>query len=118
MYGTSCTLTAKEWNVAASGTMAHSFVQAFDSEYEAFKAYAENYPNDCTLLIDTYDTLNSGIKNAIKVFNEVLVPNGYRPKAVRLDSGDLSYLSKKIRRQGRGQGILVGITTGKLVELE
>ena len=77
--------------------MAHSFVQAFDSEYEAFKAYAENYPNDCTLLIDTYDTLNSGIKNAIKVFNEVLIPNGYRPKAVRLDSGDLSYLSKKIR---------------------
>lgn len=95
--GTSCTLTAKEWNVPASGTMAHSFVQAFDSEYEAFKAYAENYPNDCTLLIDTYDTLNSGIKNAIKVFNEVIVPNGYRPKAVRLDSGDLSYLSKKIR---------------------
>ncbi len=80
-----------------AGTMAHSFIQAFDSEYEAFKAYAENYPNDCTLLIDTYDTLNSGIKNAIKVFNEVLVPNGYRPKAVRLDSGDLSYLSKKIR---------------------
>ena len=77
--------------------MAHSFIQAFDSEYEAFKAYAENYPNDCTLLIDTYDTINSGIKNAIKVFNEVLVPNGYRPKAVRLDSGDLSYLSKKIR---------------------
>ena len=95
--GTSCTLTAKEWNIPASGTMAHSFVQAFDSEYEAFKAYAENYPNDCTLLIDTYDTLNSGIKNAIKVFNEILVPNGYRPKAVRLDSGDLSYLSKKIR---------------------
>ncbi len=95
--GTSCVLTAKEWNIPASGTMAHSFIQAFDSEYEAFKAYAENYPNDCTLLIDTYDTLNSGIKNAIKVFNEVLVPNGYRPKAVRLDSGDLSYLSKKIR---------------------
>ncbi len=77
--------------------MAHSFIQAFDSEYEAFKTYAETYPNDCTLLIDTYDTLNSGIINAIKVFNEVLVPNGYRPKAVRLDSGDLSYLSKKIR---------------------
>ena len=78
--------------------MAHSFIQAFDSEYEAFKAYAEKYPNDCTLLIDTYDTLNSGIKNAIKVFNEVLIPNGYRPKAVRLDSGDLSYLSKQIRK--------------------
>lgn len=93
--GTSCTLTAKEFNVSASGTMAHSFIQAFDSEYEAFKVYAENYPDDCTLLIDTYDTLNSGIQNAIKVFNEVLVPNGYRPKAVRLDSGDLSYLSKK-----------------------
>ena len=97
MFGTSCTLTAKEFDVPASGTMAHSFIQAFDSEYEAFKTYAQNYPNDCTLLIDTYDTLNSGIKNAIKVFNEVLVPNGYRPKAVRLDSGDLSYLSKKIR---------------------
>ena len=96
--GTSCTLTAKEFNVSASGTMAHSFIQAFDSEYEAFKVYAENYPDDCTLLIDTYDTLNSGIQNAIKVFNEVLVPNGYRPKAVRLDSGDLSYLSKKIRK--------------------
>lgn len=95
--GTSCVLTAKEWNTPASGTMAHSFIQAFDSEYEAFKAYAETYPYDCTLLIDTYDTLNSGIQNAIKVFNEVLVPNGYRPKAVRLDSGDLSYLSKKIR---------------------
>ena len=96
-YGTSCVLTAKEWNTPASGTMAHSFIQSFDSEYEAFKAYAENYPGDCTLLIDTYDTLNSGIVNAIKVFNEVLVPKGYRPKAVRLDSGDLSYLSKKIR---------------------
>ena len=95
--GTSCVLTAKDWNTPASGTMAHSFIQAFDSEYEAFKAYAETYPNDCTLLIDTYDTLNSGIINAIKVFDEVLVPKGYRPKAVRIDSGDLSYLSKKLR---------------------
>ena len=74
--GTSCVLTSKNWNVPASGTMAHSFIQSFDTEYEAFKAYAENYPNDCTLLIDTYDTLNSGIINAIKVFNDVLVPNG------------------------------------------
>jgi len=95
--GTSCTLTAKEFNVPALGTMAHSFIQSFDSEYEAFKAYAECYPNDCTLLIDTYDTINSGLKNAIKVFNEVLVPNGYRPKGVRLDSGDLAYLSKQVR---------------------
>ena len=96
--GTSCTLTAKEFNVPALGTMAHSFIQSFDSEYEAFKAYAECYPNDCTLLIDTYDTINSGIVNAIKVFNEVLVPNGYRPKGVRLDSGDLAYLSKQVRK--------------------
>lgn len=95
--GTSCTLTAKIFNVPALGTMAHSFVQSFDSEYEAFKAYAITYPDDCTLLIDTYDTLNSGIVNAIKVFNDVLVPNGYRPKGVRLDSGDLAYLSKKVR---------------------
>lgn len=78
--------------------MAHSFIQSFNSEYEAFKAYAEIYPDDCTLLIDTYDTLNSGILNAIKVFNEIVVPNGFRPKAVRLDSGDLAYLSKKIRK--------------------
>ena len=95
--GTSCTLTAQKYNVPASGTMAHSFIQSFDSEYEAFKVYAENYPDDCTLLIDTYDSLGSGINNAIKVFDEVLTPMGYRPKAVRIDSGDLSYLSKKLR---------------------
>ncbi len=95
--GTSCVYTAYKYNVPTSGTMAHSFIQSFNSEYEAFKAYAENYPDDCTLLIDTYDTLNSGILNAIKIFNEVLVPKGYRPKAVRIDSGDLAYLSKKVR---------------------
>lgn len=97
VYGTSCVYTAYKYNVPTSGTMAHSFVQSFDSEYEAFKAYAESYPDDCTLLIDTYDSLGSGINNAIKVFNEVLVPKGFRPKAVRIDSGDLAYLSKKIR---------------------
>lgn len=96
--GTSCTLTAKLFNVPALGTMAHSFVQSFNSEYEAFKAYAEVYPDDCTLLIDTYDTLNSGIVNAIKVFNDILVPMGFRPKGVRLDSGDLAYLSKEVRK--------------------
>jgi len=95
--GTSCVYTSYKYNVPTSGTMAHSFVQSFDSEYEAFKAYAECYPDDCTLLIDTYDALNSGIQNAIKVFNEVLVPKGFRPKAVRIDSGDLAYVSKKIR---------------------
>jgi putative nicotinate phosphoribosyltransferase len=96
--GTSCTLSAKEFNVPASGTMAHSWIQSFDSEYEAFEAYAELYPDDCTFLIDTYNTIESGLPNAIKVFNEVLKPKGYRPKAVRLDSGDLAYLSKKVRK--------------------
>ena len=96
--GTSCTLSAKEFNVVASGTMAHSWIQSFESEYEAFKAYAELYPDDCTFLIDTYNTIESGLPNAIKVFNEVLKPKGYRPKAVRLDSGDLAYLSKKVRK--------------------
>lgn len=96
--GTSCTYTAQKFDTIASGTMAHSFIQSFDSEYEAFKVYAETYPDDCTLLIDTYDTINSGVQNAIKVFNDVLVPKGYRPKGVRLDSGDLAYLSKKVRK--------------------
>lgn len=96
--GTSCTYTAKTFGTIASGTMAHSFVQSFDSEYEAFKAYAEVYPDDCVLLIDTYDTINSGVQNAIKVFNDVLLPKGFRPKGVRLDSGDLAYLSKKVRK--------------------
>ena len=96
--GTSCTLSAKEFNVPASGTMAHSWIQSFESEYEAFKAYAELYPDDCTFLIDTYNTIESGLPNAIKVFNEVLKPKGYRPKAVRLDSGDLAYLSKEVRK--------------------
>ena len=97
--GTSCTYTAKEFGAIASGTMAHSFIQSFDSEYDAFKAYAEMYPDDCTLLIDTYNTIQSGIVNAIKVFNDVLLPKGFRPKAVRLDSGDLAYLSKEVRKR-------------------
>ncbi len=96
--GTSCTLTAQKFNVPASGTMAHSWIQSFENEYEAFKAYAEIYPNGCTFLIDTYNTLDSGLPNAIKVFNEVLKPKGIRPAAVRIDSGDLAYLSKKVRK--------------------
>lgn len=95
--GTSCTLTAKKFGVPASGTMAHSWIQSFDSEYEAFKTYAETYPNGCTLLVDTYNTLKSGVPNAIRVFDEVLKPQGIRPTAVRLDSGDLAYLSKQVR---------------------
>ncbi len=97
--GTSCVLSSEEFNVPASGTMAHSWIQSFDSEYEAFKAYAEIYPNSCTFLIDTYNTLESGLPNAIKVFDEVLKPQNIRPVAVRLDSGDLAYLSKEVRKR-------------------
>ena len=97
--GTSCTESAKKFNVAVSGTMAHSWIQSFDSEYDAFKAYAEIYPNSCTFLIDTYNTLESGLPNAIRVFDEVLKPQGIRPVAVRLDSGDLAYLSKEVRKR-------------------
>lgn len=95
---TSCTLTSQKFNVLSSGTMAHSWIQSFDNEYEAFKTYAEIYPKNCTFLIDTYDTLGSGLPNAIKVFDEVLKPQGIRPVAVRIDSGDLAYLSKKVRK--------------------
>jgi len=77
--------------------MAHSWVQLFDSEYQAFETYARLYPGDCTLLVDTYNTLSSGIPNAIKVFDHVLAHMGYRPKAVRIDSGDIAYLSKRAR---------------------
>ncbi len=96
--GTACTQTDREFKVPALGTMAHSWVQLFDSEYEAFKAYAKTYPENCTLLVDTYNVLKSGIPNAIKVFDEVLKPKGIRPKGVRIDSGDITYLSKKCRK--------------------
>ena len=97
--GTSCTVSAQKFDVPTSGTMAHSWIQSFDNEYEAFKAYAEIYPTQCTFLIDTYDTLNSGLPNAIKVFDDILKPQGIRPVAVRLDSGDLAYLSKEVRKR-------------------
>ena len=96
--GTACAIADRDYGIPASGTMAHSWVQVFDSEYEAFKAYAEIYPTNCTLLVDTYNVLKSGIPNAIKVFDDVLKPMGIRPKGVRIDSGDLSYLSKKARK--------------------
>lgn len=96
--GTACTITDKLFGIPALGTMAHSWVQMFDSEYDAFSAYANCYPNDCTLLIDTYNVLKSGLPNAIKVFDEVVTPKGFRPKGVRIDSGDVTYLSKKIRK--------------------
>lgn len=96
--GTACAIAERDHGVPALGTMAHSWVQVFDSEYEAFKAYAETYPDSCTLLVDTYNVLKSGVPNAIRVFNEVLVPNGHRPKGVRIDSGDITYLTKEVRK--------------------
>lgn len=95
--GTANTITDRAMAIPATGTMAHSWIQLFGDEKEAFRAYAELYPDRCTLLIDTYDVLDSGIKNAIEVFNEVILPKGFRPKGVRIDSGDMAYLSKKVR---------------------
>ena len=96
--GTSNIRTAKDFGTAASGTMAHSWVQLFDDEYTAFRTYAEKYPASCLLLVDTYNVLKSGIPNAIKVFDEVLKPKGLRPLGIRIDSGDITYLSKKARK--------------------
>ena len=96
--GTACTLTDELYGVPAGGTMAHSWVQMFDSEYEAFKAYCEIYPDNPTLLVDTYNVLKSGVPNAIRVFNEVLKPRGLTKCGIRLDSGDMTYLTKKTRK--------------------
>ncbi len=95
--GTACVLSDRMYGVPAVGTMAHSWVQMFDSEFEAFKAYATVYPDSCVLLVDTYNVLRSGIPNAIKVAKEVLEPMGKRLKGVRIDSGDIAYLSKRTR---------------------
>lgn len=95
---TATVIADEMFGVPAVGTMAHSFVQFFDSEYEAFKAYAEVYPDNCVLLIDTYNVLESGVVNAVKVAKEVLWPMGKRLKGVRIDSGDLAYLTKKTRK--------------------
>lgn len=95
---TSNTYSSQKYGFKAAGTMAHSWIQAFDSEYEAFKTYAKMYPDNCILLIDTYDTLESGLVNAMKVFKEELVPKGLTG-GVRIDSGDLAYLSKEVRKR-------------------
>jgi nicotinate phosphoribosyltransferase len=96
--GTACTVSDKWYGVPASGTMAHSWVMMFDSELEAFKRFCELYPDNATLLVDTYDTLNSGIPNAIRAFKEVLIPMGKTRFAIRLDSGDFAFLTKKARK--------------------
>ncbi len=96
--GSTATVIADQmFNVPTVGTMAHSWVQYFDNEYEAFKAYATIYPNNCVLLVDTYDVISSGVPNAIRVAKEILAPLGHKLQGVRLDSGDLAYLSKKVR---------------------
>lgn len=95
--GTSCTIAAQHFSIPALGTMAHSWVQSFPSEYEAFKAYALTYPDNTQFLVDTYNTLHSGIPNSIKVAEEVLHPMGKRLKAIRIDSGDLTYLTIQAR---------------------
>ncbi len=103
--GTACTLTDELYGVPASGTMAHSWVQMFDTEYEAFKTYCEYYPQNAVLLVDTYNTLKSGIPNAIRAFQEVLVPKGITNFGIRLDSGDIAYLTKKARKMLDAAGL-------------
>ena len=96
--GTACAISDQLYGVPAGGTMAHAWVQMFDTEYEAFKTYCEIYPTNATLLVDTYNTLKSGIPNAIRAFNEVLKPLGITKCGIRLDSGDIAYLSRKARQ--------------------
>ncbi len=96
--GTACTISDIMYKTPALGTMAHSWIQMFDTEFDAFMAYAQVYPKNCTLLVDTYNVLKSGIPNAIKVFKEYLIPNGYTGGGIRIDSGDITYLTKKARK--------------------
>ncbi len=95
---TACAISDQAFGVPATGTMAHSWVQMFDSEYEAFRTYCETYPENATLLVDTYNVTESGIPNAIRAFNEVLAPRGIRKCGIRIDSGDVTYLTKKARK--------------------
>ncbi len=95
---TACTIADKDYGIPATGTMAHSWVQMFDTEYDAFVSYCRMYPNNATLLVDTYDVLKSGVPNAIRAFKEELLPKGITKCGIRLDSGDITYLSKKARK--------------------
>lgn len=96
--GTSNILAGAQYDIPVMGTMAHSLVTEADSEYEAFLNYAKTYPNNCVLLVDTYNVLKSGVPNAIRVAKEYLIPNGYKLKGIRIDSGDLAYLSKEAKK--------------------
>lgn len=102
---TSNVLVDYEYGVPSVGTMAHSFVTLYENEYDSFKSFAINNPDNCVLLIDTYDTLKSGLVNAIRIHKEVLVPMGKKLKGVRLDSGDLAYLSLKVREAFDAEGM-------------
>lgn len=102
--GTACTMADRDFGVQALGTMAHSWIQMFPTELESFKAYARTYPDNCTLLVDTYNVLKSGIPNAIKTFNEEVLPRGFRPKGIRIDSGDITYLTKEARKMLNAAG--------------
>lgn len=95
---TACAISDKMFGIPAVGTMAHSWVQLFNDELESFRAWARSYPDNCLLLVDTYNVLKSGVPNAIKVFKEELLPRGYRPKGIRIDSGDIKYLSEQSRK--------------------
>lgn len=96
--GTACTLADCQYGVPALGTMAHSWVQMFPTELDAFKTYASLYPDNAVLLVDTYNVLQSGVPNAIRTFKEVVIPRGFRPGGIRIDSGDITYLSRKARK--------------------
>ena len=96
--GTACTISDQLYGVHAGGTMAHSWVQMFDTQYDAFRAYCETYPENPVLLVDTYNTLKSGVPDAIRAFNDVLRPRGLTKCGIRLDSGDMTYLTKKARK--------------------
>ncbi len=95
---TACVIDERDYGVPAVGTMAHSWIQLFGDELEAFCAYARQYPDNCTLLVDTYNVISSGIPNAIEAFKREVLPRGFRPKGIRIDSGDITYLSRKARQ--------------------
>lgn len=97
VIGSSNTYVDFKYQIPALGTMAHSYVQSYETEYDAFKSYAQTYPNNTVLLVDTYNTLHQGVPNAIKIHKEILEPMGCSLKGIRLDSGDLTYLSKEVR---------------------
>lgn len=114
--GTACAIADRAFGIPALGTMAHSWVQLYDSELDAFRAYAKVYPDDCTLLVDTYSVLRSGVPNAITVFKE-LEAQGHRGKGIRIDSGDMAYLSKKARKMLDAAGLdYVGIVASNSLD--